>query len=206
MAVHLMIGEVPNLTEEIYSGMLEQMKNHRYTRPRDSSPTPAGHIRTAGGEWSKCGECKRTASHGSTEDVKPNLPPDVVPTRTLYALHSACTASRDTPTRAASRPPTRRHERDRHAVRVRSHCAGCCHSERSFGTRLSTRRPRRGARGCEHRFVDALDGAQIAGDSDDGHGLMGRLLGWFRRSSFPETGDLCARLARLIRRTTVRRV
>jgi hypothetical protein len=47
MAV-LMIGEVPNLTEEVYGGMIEQMKP-RLVTAKGSSPTPAGPTRTEGG-------------------------------------------------------------------------------------------------------------------------------------------------------------
>ena len=47
MAV-LMIGEVPNLTEEIYGGLLEQMKPIMRAA-KGPSLTLAGRVRTVGG-------------------------------------------------------------------------------------------------------------------------------------------------------------
>jgi len=61
-------------------------------RRRVSSPTPAGHIRTAGGEWSKLWESEADGQSWFDDNVKPKLPPDVVPIRTYYPLHSAFTA------------------------------------------------------------------------------------------------------------------
>ena len=83
-----MIGEVPNLTEEIHKRQTQAVMRGAKGSP---SPIPAGHIlrRVAG---SKCWESEADGqSSFDTENVKPNLPPDVVPTRTYYPLHSAFT-------------------------------------------------------------------------------------------------------------------
>jgi len=87
----LMIGEVPNLTEELYGGLLEQMK------PRMQAA--AGFIAHSGGPNPNGGwrvvemwESEEDAQRWFDENVKPNLPPDIVPNRTYHPLHSAFTA------------------------------------------------------------------------------------------------------------------
>ena len=86
----LMIGEVPNLTEEIYAGMIGQMT------PLMRGST--GFISHAGGPGPTGGwrvvEIWESEEDGKTwfeENVRPNLPPDIVPDRRYYPLHSAFT-------------------------------------------------------------------------------------------------------------------
>jgi hypothetical protein len=90
MAV-LMIGEVPNLTEEIYGSMLEQMKPRLQAAPgfiaHSGGPHPAGGWRVV-----EMWDSEEDGQRWFDENVKPNLPPDIVPTRTYYTLHSAFTA------------------------------------------------------------------------------------------------------------------
>jgi hypothetical protein len=84
MAV-LMIGEVPTLTEEIYMGMVGQMaplmQAHKGFISHVAGPSPSGGFRVV--------EVWETEEDGQTwfdENVKPNLPPDIVPTRTYHSL------------------------------------------------------------------------------------------------------------------------
>ena len=91
MAV-LMIGDVPNLTEEIYGGLVEQMKplndgGERVHRPLRRATS---RRRVAGGR--DLGDPKQTARHGSTTTSSRPCRPTIVPTRTYYPLHSAFTA------------------------------------------------------------------------------------------------------------------
>jgi hypothetical protein len=87
----LMIGEVPNLTEEIYGGMLEQMRPVLQAAEgfiaHSGGPSPSGGWRVVE-MWDSEDEAQRWFD----ENVKPALPPDIVPTRTYYPLHSAFTA------------------------------------------------------------------------------------------------------------------
>jgi heme-degrading monooxygenase HmoA len=89
MAV-LMIGEVPNLTEEAYAAMAPQMmplmREHKGFIAHSGGPHPDGGWRVI--------EMWETEEDGQTwfdNNVKPNLPPDVVPNRTYYPLHTAFT-------------------------------------------------------------------------------------------------------------------
>jgi hypothetical protein len=90
MAV-LMIGEVPNLTEEVYGGMIEQMKPLLTAAKgfiaHSGGPHPDGGWRVV-----EMWESEADGQSWFDENVKPNLPPDIVPTRTYYPLHSAFTA------------------------------------------------------------------------------------------------------------------
>jgi hypothetical protein len=90
MAV-LMIGEVPNLTEEVYAGMIELMKPQlmaaRGFIAHSGGPHPEGGWRVV-----EMWESEADGQAWFDDNVKPNLPPDVVPTRTYYPLHSAFTA------------------------------------------------------------------------------------------------------------------
>jgi len=86
-----MIGEVPNLTEEAYDGMIGQMK--------PSLVAAKGFIAHSGGPHPDGGwrvvEMWESEADGDAwfdENVKPNLPPDVVPNRTYSPLHSAFAA------------------------------------------------------------------------------------------------------------------
>jgi heme-degrading monooxygenase HmoA len=90
MAV-LMIGEVPNLTEEIYAGMMSQMRptleSAKGFIAHSGGPSPSGGWRVV--------EMWDTEEDGQAwfdANVKPNLPPDVVPTRTFSQLHTAFSA------------------------------------------------------------------------------------------------------------------
>ena len=89
MAV-LMIGEVPNLTEEIYGGMIEGLK--------PMLQSAQGFISHAGGPSPNGGwrvvEVWDTEEDGKAwfeANVKPNLPPDIVPDRQYFPLHTAFT-------------------------------------------------------------------------------------------------------------------
>lgn len=86
----LMIGEVPNLTEEIYGGMIGQMmplmRASKGFISHAGGPSPAGGWRVV--------EVWESEEDGQTwfdENVKPNLPPDIVPDRRYYPLHTAFT-------------------------------------------------------------------------------------------------------------------
>ena len=90
MAV-LMIGEVPNLTEEIYGGMIEAMEPLMRAAngfiAHSGGPSPSGGWRVI-----EMWESEADAQSWFDENVKPNLPPGIVPTRTYHPLHSAFTA------------------------------------------------------------------------------------------------------------------
>ena len=90
MAV-LMIGEVPNLTEEIYGGLIEQMKPTMMAAKgfiaHSGGPHPDGGWRVV-----EMWESEADGQSWFDENVKPNLPPDIVPTRVYYPLHSAFAA------------------------------------------------------------------------------------------------------------------
>jgi hypothetical protein len=90
MAV-LMIGDVPNLTAAIYGGMIEQMKPQLMAASGFIAHTGGPH---PDGGW-RVVEIWETEADGQAwfdDNVKANLPPDVVATRTYYPLHSAFTA------------------------------------------------------------------------------------------------------------------
>ena len=84
----LMIGEVPNLTEEVYAGMIGQMKplmiGAKGFISHSGGPDPSGGWRVI-----EAWETEEDGDNWFNENVKPNLPPDIVPTRTYYALHAA---------------------------------------------------------------------------------------------------------------------
>jgi len=89
MAV-LMIGEVPNLTEEVYAAMVADMMP--LMRASKGFISHAGGPHPAGG-W-RVVEVWESEEDGQTwfdQNVKPNLPPDVVPDRTYHPLHTAFT-------------------------------------------------------------------------------------------------------------------
>jgi hypothetical protein len=87
----LMIGEVPNLTEEIYGGMIEQFKPQMQAAPgflaHSGGPHPDGGWRVV-----EMWDSEADGQRWFEENVKPNLPPGIVPKRTYYPLHSAFTA------------------------------------------------------------------------------------------------------------------
>lgn len=87
----LMIGDVPNLTEEVYAGMLEQLmpllRASKGFIAHSGGPNPAGGWRVV-----EMWETEEDGQRWFDENVKPNLPPDIVPDRTYHPLHSAFTA------------------------------------------------------------------------------------------------------------------
>jgi hypothetical protein len=87
----LMIGEVPNLTEEIYGSMIGQMMPGLRAASgfiaHSGGPSPAGGWRVV-----EMWESEADGQRWFHENVRPNLPPDIVPTRTYSPLHSAFTA------------------------------------------------------------------------------------------------------------------
>jgi len=89
MAV-LMIGEVPNLTEEIYAAMVGQLKP--VMEGSDGFIAHAGGPNPAGG-WRvvEIWESEELAQKWFDDNVKPNLPPEIVPNRTYHPLHTAFT-------------------------------------------------------------------------------------------------------------------
>lgn len=89
MAV-LMIGDVPNLTEEVYAGMIGQMEP--LMRAAKGFVSHAGGPNPDGG-W-RVVEVWETEEDGVAwfdGNVKANLPPGVVPDRRYFPLHSAFT-------------------------------------------------------------------------------------------------------------------
>jgi hypothetical protein len=86
----LMIGEVPNLTEEIYAGMVGRlmplMRAHEGFISHAAGPSPTGGWRVV-----EVWESEETGQRWFDENVKPNLPPDIVPDRRYYPLHTAVT-------------------------------------------------------------------------------------------------------------------
>ena len=84
----LMIGEVPNLTEEIYAGMVGQMeplmRASKGFISHSGGPNPAGGWRVV-----EMWDSEEDAQQWFDENVKPNLPPDIVPNRTYSPLHTA---------------------------------------------------------------------------------------------------------------------
>jgi hypothetical protein len=89
MAV-LMIAEVPNLTEEIYGGMIgqlmPQLKAAKGFISHAGGPNPAGGWRVV-----EIWESEADGQEWFEKNVKPNLPPDVAPTRTYHPVHTAVT-------------------------------------------------------------------------------------------------------------------
>jgi heme-degrading monooxygenase HmoA len=89
MAV-LMIGEVPNLTEEIYGGMVGQMtplmRASKGFIAHTGGPSPTGGWRVV-----EIWESEEDGANWFEANVRPNLPPDIVPDRRYYPLHTAVT-------------------------------------------------------------------------------------------------------------------
>ena len=86
----LMIAEVPNLTEEIYAGMIPQLSP--LMRAADGFISHTGGPNPSGG-WRvvEVWESEDDGRKWFEENVKPKLPPDVVPDRKYYPLHTAFT-------------------------------------------------------------------------------------------------------------------
>jgi hypothetical protein len=85
-----MIAEVPNLTDEIYAGMLGQIKAPMRASKgfisHAGGPSPAGGWRVV-----EVWESEEDGNKWFDENVKPNLPPDITPNRTYHPLHTAFT-------------------------------------------------------------------------------------------------------------------
>ncbi len=86
----LMIAEVPNLTEDMYAGMKDKtmplMQAANGFISHAAGPSPAGGWRVV-----EVWESEADGQAWFDNNIKPNLPPDVVPNRTYYPLHSAFT-------------------------------------------------------------------------------------------------------------------
>ena len=86
----LMIAEVPDLNEEIYAGMLPQlmplMRAYKGFVSHAGGPSPNGGWRVV-----EVWESEEDGRNWFEENVKPNLPPGVVPDRTYHPLHTAFT-------------------------------------------------------------------------------------------------------------------
>ena len=84
----LMIGEVPNLTEEIYAAMVgEMMPLLRASKgfiSHSGGPSPSGGWRVVE-TW----DSEEDGQAWFEENVAPNLPPGIVPDRQYFPLHSA---------------------------------------------------------------------------------------------------------------------
>ena len=86
----LMIGEVPNLTEDTYGAMVGQlmspMRASKGFISHAGGPSPSGGWRVV-----EVWESEEDGKNWFEDNVKPNLPPDVVPDRKYYPLHTAFT-------------------------------------------------------------------------------------------------------------------
>jgi hypothetical protein len=86
----LMIGEVPNLNEETYGAMVGQlmplMRASSGFVSHAGGPSPSGGWRVV-----EVWESEEDGKKWFEENVKPNLPPGVVPDRQYYPLHTAFT-------------------------------------------------------------------------------------------------------------------
>jgi hypothetical protein len=87
----LMIGVVPNLTEEMYTGMMEQMKP-RITAwkgfiAHSGGPNPGGGWRVV-----EMWETEEDGVAWFDQNVRPNLPPGIVPDRQYYPAVTSFTA------------------------------------------------------------------------------------------------------------------
>ncbi len=89
MAV-LMIGEVPDLTEETYAGLIGQMTP--LMRASNGFISHAGGPGPTGG-WRviEVWESEEDSEKWFNENVRPNLPPEIKPDRTYSPLHTAFT-------------------------------------------------------------------------------------------------------------------
>ena len=84
----LMIGEVPTLTEEVYGAMVSQMiplmKAADGFISHSGGPSPSGGWRVVE-TW----DSEEEAQAWFDANVKPNLPPGVVPQRSYFPVHTA---------------------------------------------------------------------------------------------------------------------
>ena len=86
----LMIAEQPNLDEGTYASMLEQLmpllRSANGFMSHAGGPSPAGGMRMI-----EIWESETDSQKFFNENLKPNLPPGVVPDSTYYELHAAFT-------------------------------------------------------------------------------------------------------------------
>ena len=86
----LLIAEVPNLTEEVYAGMASQltplMQASKGFICHAGGPDPAGGWRVV-----EVWESEEDGQSWFDRNIKPNLPPGIVPNQTYYPLHTAVT-------------------------------------------------------------------------------------------------------------------
>ncbi len=86
----LMIAEQPNLDEGTYASMLEQLmpllRSANGFMSHAGGPSPAGGIRIV-----EIWESEADQQKFFNENLKPNLPPGLVPDLTYYELHAAFT-------------------------------------------------------------------------------------------------------------------
>lgn len=86
----LMIGEVPDMTEEIYGGMIGQlmpiMRGSKGFISHAGGPSPSGGWRVV-----EVWESEEDGVSWFDNNVKPNLPPGITPDRRYFPLHSAFT-------------------------------------------------------------------------------------------------------------------
>ena len=91
MAV-LMIGEVPTLTEEMYAGMVQQlgpsMQGAEGFIAHVGGPHPSGGWRVI-----EVWDSEEQAQAWFEANVRPNLPPGVVPDRSYHPIHTRITAA-----------------------------------------------------------------------------------------------------------------
>jgi hypothetical protein len=84
----LMIGEQPNLDEATYTATLEQLMPLLRSAPgfisHAGGPSPAGGTRVV-----EIWESEADSQKFLDENLKPTLPPGVVPDLTYYQLHAA---------------------------------------------------------------------------------------------------------------------
>jgi len=86
----LMIAEQPNLDEETYASMLEQLmpllRSANGFISHAGGPSPAGGVRII-----EIWETKADQQKFFDENLKPNLPPGLVPSLAFYELRVAFT-------------------------------------------------------------------------------------------------------------------
>ena len=86
----LMIAQQPNLDEGTYVSMLEQLmpllRSANGFMSHAGGPSPGGGMRMI-----EAWESEADSQKFFKENLKPNLPPDVVPSITYYELHAAFT-------------------------------------------------------------------------------------------------------------------
>ena len=89
MAV-LLIADVPDLTEEVYAGMASQstplMRASKGFICHAGGPNPAGVWRVV-----EIWESEEDGQNWFDHNIKPNLPPGVMPKQTYYPIRTAIT-------------------------------------------------------------------------------------------------------------------